>query len=78
MPVPRAGGVGISPTGVKQYQGGITMRLGREQAAGYVEDTEADPVPSAELATGAPARAQRTPDPQPQPQPQPQPAVIAG
>jgi hypothetical protein len=54
------------------------MRLGREQAAGYVEDTEADPVPSAELATGAPARAQRTPDPQPQPQPQPQPAVIAG
>jgi hypothetical protein len=48
------------------------MRLGREQATGYVEDTEADPIASAELATDAPALAQLTPDPQPQP------AVIAG
>ena len=54
------------------------MRLGREQAAGYVEDTEADPVPSAELATDAQARAQRTPDPDPDPQRQRQPAIIAG
>ena len=48
------------------------MRLGREQAAGYVEDTEADPVPSAELATGAPALAPLTPDARPQP------AIVAG
>ena len=48
------------------------MRLGREQAAGYVEDTEADPNTSAELATDATALAQLTPDPHPQP------AVIAG
>ena len=77
MPVPRAGGVGISPTGVKHYQGGITMRLGREQAAGYVEDTEAEPLASAELATGAPALAPLAPDPL-APDLRPQPAVVAG
>jgi hypothetical protein len=78
MPAPRVGGVGISPTGVKQYQGGITMRLGREQAAGYVEDTEADPLASAELAAGAPALAPLAPDPlAPDLSPQ-QPAVVAG
>jgi hypothetical protein len=48
------------------------MRLGREQAAGFVEDTEADPIASAELATDAPVLAQLAPEPQPQP------AVIAG
>jgi hypothetical protein len=48
------------------------MRLGREQAAGYVEDTEADPVASADLATDAPVLAQTAPDSQPQP------AVSAG
>jgi hypothetical protein len=53
------------------------MRLGRQQAAGYVEDTEADPTPSAELATGAPALAPLTPDPL-TPAPRPQPAVVAG
>ena len=77
MPAPRVGGVGISPTGVKQYQGGITMRLGREQAAGYVEDTAADPITTDELATGAPALAPLAPDPL-APDPRPQPAVIAG
>jgi hypothetical protein len=53
------------------------MRLGREQAAGYVEDTEADPLASAELATGAPALAPLAPDPL-TPDPRPQPAVVAG
>jgi hypothetical protein len=53
------------------------MRLGREHAAGYVEDTEADPIVSAELATGAPALAPLAPDPL-APDPRPQPAVIAG
>ena len=49
------------------------MRLGREQATGYVEDTEADQIGSAELATDdAPVLAQLSPDSQPQP------AVIAG
>jgi hypothetical protein len=48
------------------------MRLGREQATGYVEDIEADPIASAELATDAPALAQLTLDPRPEP------AVIAG
>jgi hypothetical protein len=48
------------------------MRLGREQATGYVEDTAADPIASEELATDAPALAQLAPDPHPQP------AVIAG
>jgi hypothetical protein len=48
------------------------MRLGREQAAGYVEDIEADPIASAELATDAPVLAQLATDSQPQP------AVIAG
>ena len=72
MPAPRVGGVGISPTGVKHYQGGITMRLGREQAAGYVEDAEADPIAPAELATDAPALTPLTPDSRPQP------AIIAG
>jgi hypothetical protein len=66
------GRVGMSTTGVQQYQGGITMRLGREQATGYVEDTEADQIAPAELATDAPALAQLTPDSRPQP------AVIAG
>jgi hypothetical protein len=45
------------------------MRLGREQAAGYVEDTEADPAASEELATDAPVLAQLAPDPHPQPAP---------
>jgi hypothetical protein len=58
------------------------MRLGRQQAAGYVEDTEADPVASAERATGAPALAPLTPDrlaPDPlAPDARPQPAVVAG
>jgi hypothetical protein len=53
------------------------MRLGREQAAGYVEDTEADPIASAELAAGAPALAPLTPDPL-TPDGRPQPAVVAG
>jgi hypothetical protein len=48
------------------------MRLGREQATGYVEDTEVDPIASEELATDAPALAQLAPGPRPQP------AVIAG
>ena len=48
------------------------MRLGREQAAGYVEDVEADPIASAEPAVDAPALTQLTPDSHPQP------AVIAG
>ena len=48
------------------------MRLGREQAAGFVEDTEADPIATAEPATDVPVLAQRAPDSQPQP------AVIAG
>jgi hypothetical protein len=43
------------------------MRLGREQATGYVEDIDADKIASAELATDAPALAQLTPDPRPQP-----------
>ena len=30
------------------------MRLGKEQAVGYVEDTEADALPSEELTTGQP------------------------
>jgi hypothetical protein len=30
------------------------MRLGKEQAVGYVEDTEADGLPAEELATGNP------------------------
>jgi hypothetical protein len=68
----RAGGVGMSTSGVKLYQGGITMRLGREQATGYVEDIEADQIAPAEFATDAPALAQLVPDPRPQP------AVIAG
>jgi hypothetical protein len=50
------------------------MHLGRDMAAGYVEDTEADPIASEELAVDAPALTQPAPDPQPQPQP----AVIAG
>jgi hypothetical protein len=61
------------------------MRLGREQAAGYVEDTEADPIASAELATGAPALAPLTPltpdplTPDPlTPDARPQPAIVAG
>ena len=53
------------------------MRLGREQAAGYVEDTEAEPLASAELATGAPALAPLAPDPL-APDLRPQPAVVAG
>jgi hypothetical protein len=48
------------------------MRLGREQATGYVEDTEADQIGSAELATDAPVLAQLSPESRPQP------AVIAG
>jgi hypothetical protein len=48
------------------------MRLGREQAAGYVEDTEAEPIASAEPAAGAPVLARLAPDHQPEP------AVIAG
>ncbi len=48
------------------------MRLGREQATGFVEDTEAEPIASAELASDAPVLAQLTPDSPPQP------AVIAG
>jgi hypothetical protein len=58
------------------------MRLGREQAAGYVEDIEADEVAPAELAADAPALAPLTPvatltslDP---PATHPHPAVIAG
>ena len=48
------------------------MRLGREQATGYVEDVDTDQLASAELATDAPALARPTPDPHPQP------AIIAG
>jgi hypothetical protein len=48
------------------------MRLGREQATGYVEDVDTDQSPAAELATDASALAPPTPDPRPQP------AVIAG
>jgi hypothetical protein len=50
------------------------MHLGRDMAAGYVEDTEADPIASEEFAVDAPALTQPAPDPQLQPQP----AVIAG
>ena len=32
------------------------MRLGKEQAAGFVEDTEADALPAAEAAAGQGAR----------------------
>jgi len=46
------------------------MRLGREQATGYVEDIEAEPIATAEPAFEAPAVARLTPSPQP--------AVIAG
>jgi len=48
------------------------MRLGREQATGYVEDVDADQIAPAELATDASALASLTPDSRPQP------AVIAG
>jgi hypothetical protein len=48
------------------------MRLGREQATGYVVDTEADQIAPAELTADAPALAQLTPDPRPEP------AVSAG
>jgi hypothetical protein len=48
------------------------MRLGKEQATGYVEDIDADHNAPAELATDAPTLAQLAPDPYPQP------AVIAG
>lgn len=48
------------------------MRLGREQATGYVEDVDTDQSASVELATDAPALAPLTPDPRPQP------AVTAG
>ena len=48
------------------------MRLGREQATGYVEDIEADQTAPEELTTDAPALAQLAPDPRPQP------AVIEG
>jgi hypothetical protein len=32
----------------------LRMRLGKEQAVGYVEDTEADSLPAEELANGQP------------------------
>ena len=48
------------------------MRLGREQATGYVEDVDTEQSASAELATDPPALAPLTPEPGPQP------AVIAG
>jgi hypothetical protein len=48
------------------------MRLGREQAAGYVEDIEAVESAPAELASDAPALAPLAADSRPQP------AVIAG
>jgi hypothetical protein len=54
------------------------MRLGREQAAGYVEDTEADEVASAELAADAPALAPLTALTALAPDSRPQPAVIVG
>jgi hypothetical protein len=50
----------------------VTMHLGRDMAAGYVEDTESDAIASEELAVDAPALTQPAPDPHPQP------AVIAG
>jgi hypothetical protein len=41
------------------------MRLGREQAAGYVEDTEIDSIAVAEIKIDAEERARPAPDPQP-------------
>jgi len=44
------------------------MRLGKEQAAGYVEDTESDPITGTleeELTTSQPERTELTPAPQP-------------
>jgi hypothetical protein len=52
------------------------MRLGREQSAGYVEDTEADPIASAELAFDAKELTKLTPEPRLTTHPQP--AAIVG
>jgi hypothetical protein len=46
------------------------MRLGKEQAAGYVEDTDTDVTEGEELTTRQPERTELTPAPQP--------AAIAG
>jgi hypothetical protein len=46
------------------------MRLGKEQAAGYVEDTESDVTASEEIQISQQERTELTPVPQP--------AVIAG
>jgi hypothetical protein len=41
------------------------MRLGKEKAAGYVEDTEADLELAEEIKAAQPERAPLTPDPEP-------------
>jgi hypothetical protein len=45
-------------------QGGTHMRLGKEQAAGYVEDTEGADVPEAELTIDSMERVPLTPAPE--------------
>jgi hypothetical protein len=41
------------------------MRLGKEQAVGYVEDTEVDALPAQEVPTGQPDGRPLTPAPEP-------------
>ena len=41
------------------------MRLGKEQAAGYVEDTEADALPAEEFTAGPAGETALTPAPEP-------------
>jgi hypothetical protein len=41
------------------------MRLGKEQAAGYVEDTGTDSTAGEEIATSQPEETELTPEPQP-------------
>jgi hypothetical protein len=41
------------------------MRLGKEQAVGYVEDTEADEFPAGEITIGQPDGMPLTPAPEP-------------
>jgi hypothetical protein len=41
------------------------MRLGKEQATGYVEDIGADMVPAEEIKAEQPERTPLTPDPEP-------------
>jgi methionine synthase II (cobalamin-independent) len=54
---------GDDPAGAPAYIGGTSMRLGKEQAAGYVEDTET--VSAAEDLITDPERTQPAPEPEP-------------